>query len=160
MSDEIIPPSAEDLAAMGIEIPAEGKVVLDIFTEWCQPCKMLSPILEKLVEEGEIKLVQANLDEQEGLCENHNINAVPTLILFKDGQRIGDMLVEDTEDVTLSEVLTDLLAQDYKYEILQDGQPIEDLSSFAVRLTSIPVKDGVMVGFRDEDEMRAIIEHM
>src|SRR5271157_1574988 len=160
MSDEIIPPSAEDLAAMGIEIPAEGKVVLDIFTEWCQPCKMLSPILEKLVEEGEFKLVQANLDEQEGLCENHNINAVPTLILFKDGQRIGDMLVEDTEDVTLSEVLTDLLAQDYKYEILQDDQPIEDLSSFAVRLTSMPVKDGVMVGFRDEDEMRAIIEHM
>lgn len=160
MTEDIVPPSAEDLASMGIEIPAEGKVILDIYTDWCQPCKMLSSILHKLQDEEEITLVQVNLDEKEELCANHHITAVPTMVFFKDGTRIGDITTKGTRDIPLGELLKTVLARDFQYQVLQDDQPVDDLGPFTVRLASIPVKDGVMVGYQDEEKMREIIEQI
>ena len=91
--------SIEELKKFGLEIPdamKEGKVVVDVYTEiwvnyslkqeWCGPCKFLSPILEKLKEEGLIKLLKEDLDRNRPLGERFGITAIPTLLFFKNGE--------------------------------------------------------------------------
>ncbi len=158
MSQEVKPPSIEDLKKVGIEIPTEGKVVLDIFTEWCGPCKSIAPILHSLKDEGKIGLVQQDLDQNRPLAENHNIHAIPTLILFKDGKRVGDVPGESV-DMPLSEFFSRAVS-DMTVVLNKDGTPVEDLSGYSVKLNRFIVKDGVMVGFPGEELLRKIIEEM
>jgi thiol-disulfide isomerase/thioredoxin len=54
--------------------------------DWCGPCKFLSPILEKLKEEGLIKLLKEDLDKNRPLGEKFGITAIPTLLFFKNGE--------------------------------------------------------------------------
>ncbi len=75
----------EHLKKFGIDGPDEGKLIIDLSSEWCGPCKLLSPVLEKLRDEGLINLIQINIDENRQLGQELNIYAVPTLLFFKDG---------------------------------------------------------------------------
>ena len=65
-------------------------VLVDFYSSWCPPCKMLEPILEGLEAEegikGKIKFVRVNVDENRELAAKYNIMSVPTLILFKNGK--------------------------------------------------------------------------
>jgi thioredoxin 1 len=70
--------------------------------DWCGPCKFVSPILEKLKNEGLIKLLKEDLDKNRPLGEKFGITAIPTLIFFKDGELLnhpieiqGQMLVKN-----------------------------------------------------------------
>ena len=76
----------EDLKQFGIEVPKEGKLIIDTYTEWCAPCKYISPVLEKFRDDGLINLVQIDLDQNRELAQKLRINAVPTLFFFKDGK--------------------------------------------------------------------------
>ena len=78
----------EDLKAYGVEGPDEGKLVIDLSSDWCGPCKILSPVLEKLSEKGLFNLIQINVDQNRKLAQKLNIYAVPTLLFFKDGKLI------------------------------------------------------------------------
>jgi len=70
-------------------IKDNSEVLVDFFAEWCQPCKILSPTLEALSEEFEnIKFVKVDIDTLESLAEEFNVEAVPTLILFKDEKEV------------------------------------------------------------------------
>jgi len=78
----------EELKDFGIEITdnmKEGPVIIDVYTHWCGPCKFLSPILEKLNDEGLIKLIKIDLDQNRPLGNKFNITAIPTLLFFKNG---------------------------------------------------------------------------
>ena len=82
----------EELKEFGLEIPdtmKEGKVILDVYTEWCGPCKFVSPILQKLKQEGLIKLLKEDLDKNRPLGERFNVTAIPTLIFFKNGELLN-----------------------------------------------------------------------
>ncbi len=82
----------EELKEFGLDIPDtlnEGKVILDVYTEWCGPCKFVSPILEKLKEEGLIKLLKEDLDKNRPLGEKFGITAIPTLLFFKNGELLN-----------------------------------------------------------------------
>ena len=95
----------EELTEFGLEIPdamKEGKVILDVYTEWCGPCKFVSPILEKLKNEGLIKLLKEDLDKNRPLGEKFGITAIPTLLFFNNGELLnhpieiqGQMLVRN-----------------------------------------------------------------
>src|SRR5438552_10152042 len=63
-------------------------VLVDFWAEWCGPCKMVAPILDELAEEyeGRIKIGKVNIDEQQGLAAEYGIRAIPTLLLFHQGQ--------------------------------------------------------------------------
>ena len=61
---------------------------MDFFATWCGPCKMLSPVLEELSEESDVLIVKVDVDEAGPLAAQYGIQAVPTLMLFKNGQRV------------------------------------------------------------------------
>ncbi len=63
-------------------------VVADFYATWCGPCRELSPLLDKLASgyTDKIKFVKINVDESPGLAQNFQVQAIPTLIFFKDGK--------------------------------------------------------------------------
>ena len=67
----------------------EGLVLVDFFATWCGPCKMLSPVLEEVSEENpELTVLKIDVDEVGQLAARYGIQAIPTLMLFRDGQRV------------------------------------------------------------------------
>ena len=66
----------------------EGTVLVDFFATWCGPCKMLSPVLEEVAQENpNINVLKIDVDEVGELAARYGIQAIPTLMLFKDGER-------------------------------------------------------------------------
>ena len=63
-------------------------VLVDFWAEWCGPCKMIAPILDEIAKEkaGSVKVGKVNVDNNQSLSARYNIRAIPTLLLFKDGQ--------------------------------------------------------------------------
>lgn len=63
-------------------------LLVDFWAEWCPPCKMLAPELEKLAQEwkGRVTVVKVNTDEKQHLANRYGITGIPTLILFKGGR--------------------------------------------------------------------------
>ena len=68
-------------------LKAETPVLVDFWADWCQPCKMIAPHLDKIADdhEGKLKVAKVNADENQRLMSQFKIRGIPTLILFKDG---------------------------------------------------------------------------
>lgn len=66
-----------------------GKVLVDFYADWCGPCKMLSPILEKIsLEHPEIKICKINVDESTPLAQKYGVMSIPTVLIFENGEAI------------------------------------------------------------------------
>jgi thioredoxin 1 len=68
-------------------LKATGPVVVDFWAEWCGPCKMIAPALEEIAGSlGEkVKIVKLNVDENPQTAAKYNIQSIPTLLIFKNG---------------------------------------------------------------------------
>lgn len=66
----------------------EGTVLVDFFADWCGPCKMLGPVVEKAAEKyaGKVGFCKVNVDESPSIAGRYGIMSIPTLIVFQDGQ--------------------------------------------------------------------------
>ena len=65
--------------------------IIDLYADWCGPCKMLSPILHELAEEksGTLKVGKVNVDEQMELAMRFQVSSIPMLAVFKDGKAVA-----------------------------------------------------------------------
>ena len=65
------------------------KVLVDFNADWCGPCKMVGPILEKMSEENDkVKFVSVNIDDEEELAEKYNVFSIPCLVVFQNGEEV------------------------------------------------------------------------
>jgi len=69
-------------------------VLVDFWAEWCQPCKLIAPVLEQIAEEqnSRLKIAKLNVDENPSTMQKFGIRGIPTLILFKEGQPVETLV--------------------------------------------------------------------
>lgn len=71
-------------------LKSEKTVLIDFYADWCNPCKILSPIVEEVAEENNnIKVVKVNVDDSENLAIEYGAYSIPTLVVIKDGNEIN-----------------------------------------------------------------------
>ena len=72
-----------------MNIPTEGKVLLDFYAEWCGPCRAMKNTLEDFEKNSGIPLVKINVDEESTLAAQYGIRNIPCFIGLEDGKEIG-----------------------------------------------------------------------
>lgn len=89
-SQHIFDATAENFQQAVMEASATTPVLVDVWADWCAPCKQLMPILEKLADEyqGNFQLAKVNADQQQELTASLGVRSLPTIILVKDGQAV------------------------------------------------------------------------
>jgi thioredoxin 1 len=63
-----------------------GKVIVDFWAEWCGPCHAVSPVLDRIADEHDVKLVKVNIDEQQDLAQRYGVASIPFMVLFENGE--------------------------------------------------------------------------
>jgi len=85
---------------------SEIPLLVDFYTDWCEPCRIMAPIVEKLVAQmnQQLQIVKINTDDYPDLAEQHHIHVLPTLVLFKQGKPVARI-----EGIMSAEVVTQRL---------------------------------------------------
>ncbi|CDF27541.1 MAG: thioredoxin [Dialister pneumosintes] len=75
-------------------LKSEKPVLVDFWATWCPPCRLLGPVIAEIAEEQitSLKVGKVDVDEQKELASQFNIMSIPTMILFKDGKVVKEIL--------------------------------------------------------------------
>lgn len=85
-------------------LKSELPVLVDFFAEWCGPCKMMAPIVEKMAQkyEGRVKIGKLNVDDAMEIAQKYRVASIPTFIFFEGGEAVevsvGGMSANTLED--------------------------------------------------------------
>jgi thioredoxin 1 len=92
------PIHVEDDAHFAEEIDTTGVVLVDFHADWCGPCQMLEPIVDDVAAETAATVLKVDVDAQQGLARQYNVQGVPTLCLFADGEQVEQLVGVQDKD--------------------------------------------------------------
>lgn len=75
-------------------LESKEPVLVDFWAEWCGPCRMVAPVLDEIANEyaGKVKIVKVNVDENQQVSGDFHIRSIPTLLFFKDGRMVKQLV--------------------------------------------------------------------
>ncbi|WP_022774915.1 thioredoxin [Butyrivibrio sp. AE2015] len=87
-------------------IKSDIPVLVDFYADWCGPCKMMMPIVDKMAEkyDGKIKVGKVNSDEENQLAAKYNIMSIPSFLLFKNGELVDTLTGAMPADILASKL--------------------------------------------------------
>jgi len=81
-------------------------VLVDFWAEWCGPCKMISPIVDEIAGEldGKLKVAKVDVDDAQDLAAQYNVMSIPTLLVFKEGQVVEQIVGAMGKDQLMAKI--------------------------------------------------------
>jgi len=137
MSDFIVNIDESNAAQLLIEESHKRPVVVDFWADWCEPCKVLTPLLEKIANEyqGAFLLAMVNADEQQGISQQFGVRSLPTVMVIQNGQPVDGFAGAQSE-VQVREMLSKYLPKPWD-ALLQQANDAMEQGDFAAALAPL-----------------------
>ena len=105
MAEEILNLNSDNFKEV---IDNNEKVVVDFWASWCMPCRMVAPIFENLAKKykNSIVFAKVNVDENPEIATKFGIMSIPNFIIFKNGEKIGEIVGEMPEKILEEKILS------------------------------------------------------